>query len=89
MDIVISCVWIAIEISAMFLFNAAFLRRRFSKWKTLGIMLVLYILAIFHDLSVFYTIPPLASKAVISFWPPSTRWPRTVSLRCLAFPFLS
>ena len=64
MDIVISCVWIAIEISAMFLFNAAFLRRRFSKRKTLGIMLVLYILAIFHDLSVFYTIPPLASKAV-------------------------
>lgn len=63
MDILISCFWIPIEIIAMLLFEAAFLRRRASYGKVFGVMLAFYVLSVVNDTSLFYTLSPFLQKA--------------------------
>ena len=64
MDLLISCFWIPLEVSAMLLFEAAFLRRRVSRVRVFCVMLAFLILTLVNDLSLFYRLPPLPQKMV-------------------------
>ena len=54
MDVLISCFWIPMEVSAMLLFEAAFLRRRVSRFQVFCVMLGFLVLSLVNDLSLFY-----------------------------------
>ena len=64
MDLLISCFWIPLEVSAMLLFEAAFLRRKVSRFQVFCVMLAFLILTLVNDLSLFYRLPPLPQKMV-------------------------
>ena len=64
MDVLISCFWIPMEVSAMLLFEAAFLRRRVSRFQVFCVMLGFLVLSLVNDLSLFYRLPPMPQKMV-------------------------
>ena len=62
MDVLISCFWIPMEVSAMLLFEAAFLRRGVSRARAFCVALAFVALTLVNDLSLLYPLPPLPQK---------------------------
>ena len=64
MDVVFSCVWIAIELGALLLFECAFLKWRFSLRKTLVILLVYFVISVGIDTGFPFALPTATQKLV-------------------------
>ena len=49
MDLIVSCVWIAVELSSILLYEHAFLKPRYTRARTLLVMLAVYLFTLSVD----------------------------------------